>query len=104
MSAALARIRAALPADARAIARVYIETWRAAYPGMLPDKVLLDMTPARQEACRRLPRTIPTPSRWRRRRRRPSWSRRQHKRQKKRNLDNTEGLTKNTKIYIPLVG
>ncbi len=50
MSAALARIRAALPADARAIARVYIETWRAAYPGMLPDKVLLDMTPARQEA------------------------------------------------------
>lgn len=51
MSVSLARIRAASPADAGAIAHVYVETWRAAYPGMLPDRVLLDMTPARQEAA-----------------------------------------------------
>lgn len=49
MSATLAHIRAARPADAGAIAHIYVDTWRAAYPGMLPDRVLLGMTPARQE-------------------------------------------------------
>lgn len=42
-------IRQALPADAEAVGKIYVETWRAAYPGMLPDRVLLDMSPARQE-------------------------------------------------------
>ena len=36
--------------DAKALAGIYIETWRSAYPGILADKVLLDLSPARQEA------------------------------------------------------
>lgn len=43
-------VRPARLADARALARIYIETWRSAYPGLLADKVLLDLAPARQEA------------------------------------------------------
>jgi len=31
------RIRAATPDDAAAIARVQVETWRAAYVGIVPD-------------------------------------------------------------------
>jgi ribosomal protein S18 acetylase RimI-like enzyme len=38
------RLRPATPADARAIARIHVETWRSTYPGMLPDKTLIDMT------------------------------------------------------------
>ncbi len=38
------RLRPAAPADARAIARIHVETWRTTYPGMLPDKALIDMT------------------------------------------------------------
>lgn len=36
-------IRAARPADAPDIGRVYVETWRTTYAGMVPDSVLLDM-------------------------------------------------------------
>ncbi len=42
-------IRRAVPGDAAAIARVHVETWRAAYAGMIPDRVLLGMTAARHE-------------------------------------------------------
>lgn len=34
--------------DSPAIARVYVETWRATYPGMLPDKVLVGLSQQRQ--------------------------------------------------------
>ena len=43
-------VRAATPRDAEAIARVYVETWRAAYPGMLADHVLVGMSEDRQRA------------------------------------------------------
>jgi L-amino acid N-acyltransferase YncA len=36
-------IRAARPADGPAIGRVYVETWRTTYAGMVPDNVLLEM-------------------------------------------------------------
>ena len=35
--------------DAPAIARVYVGGWRDAYPGILPDHVLLGLSEARQE-------------------------------------------------------
>jgi len=38
------RLRSAAAGDARAIARIHVETWRSTYPGMLPDKTLIDMT------------------------------------------------------------
>jgi ribosomal protein S18 acetylase RimI-like enzyme len=38
------RLRAARPADARAIARIHVETWRSTYPGMVPDRTLIGMT------------------------------------------------------------
>jgi len=38
------RIRPAKPSDARAIGRIHVETWRAAYPGMVPDQTLIGMT------------------------------------------------------------
>ena len=38
------RLRPAEPGDARAIARIHVETWRSTYPGMLPDRTLIDMT------------------------------------------------------------
>lgn len=41
------RIERARPEDAGPLARVYVETWRAAYAGLLPDNVLVAM---RQEA------------------------------------------------------
>ncbi len=44
-------IRRADADDAAAIARVYVETWRSAYPGMLPDRVLIGMSVARQQAA-----------------------------------------------------
>lgn len=37
------RLRTAKPSDARAIARIHVETWRTTYPGMLPDRALIDM-------------------------------------------------------------
>ncbi|MFO0998683.1 MAG: GNAT family N-acetyltransferase [Alphaproteobacteria bacterium] len=41
-------IRRARAADADAIAEVYVATWRSAYPGMLPDHVLVGMSAPRQ--------------------------------------------------------
>jgi ribosomal protein S18 acetylase RimI-like enzyme len=41
-------IRAANPSDADGIARVYVETWRNTYAGVLPDHVLVGMSEARQ--------------------------------------------------------
>jgi ribosomal protein S18 acetylase RimI-like enzyme len=43
------RIRRAGIADAAAVSEIYIETWREAYPGMLPDRVLLGMSRERQK-------------------------------------------------------
>jgi GNAT superfamily N-acetyltransferase len=37
------RLRPAKPSDARAIARIHVETWRTTYPGVLPDHALIDM-------------------------------------------------------------
>ena len=41
-------LRRAKPADAAAIARVHVETWRASYAGLVPDAYLLGMTEAGQ--------------------------------------------------------
>jgi len=43
-------VRQARLEDARAIARIEIETWRSTYAGMLPDRVLLGMSERRQIA------------------------------------------------------
>jgi len=43
-------VRPASRADAGDIARIDVETWRTAYPGILPDKVLLGLTPSRLTA------------------------------------------------------
>jgi GNAT superfamily N-acetyltransferase len=42
------RVRAARIEEARAIARIYVAGWRDAYPGLIPDRVLLDMSEDRQ--------------------------------------------------------
>jgi ribosomal protein S18 acetylase RimI-like enzyme len=44
----MVRIREALIADAADIARIDIETWRAAYAGILPEKLLVGMAPAQR--------------------------------------------------------
>ncbi len=44
------RIRRAATGDAAAIGRVYVETWRSAYAGILPDRMLVEMSIARQQA------------------------------------------------------
>ncbi len=41
-------IRSAKTRDAAAIARVYIDTWRDAYPTMIPDSVLVGMSHRKQ--------------------------------------------------------
>ncbi len=46
----MTQIRLARPGDAGAIAEVHVATWRAAYPGMLPDRVLLGLSPEREGA------------------------------------------------------
>lgn len=56
---ARATVRPATVSDAAAIARIYVETWRDAYPGMLPDRVLVGLEPARQ--ARGWRRTIADP-------------------------------------------
>jgi len=38
------RLRPARVADARAIARIHVETWRTTYAGILPDSTLVGMT------------------------------------------------------------
>jgi ribosomal protein S18 acetylase RimI-like enzyme len=47
---ALATIRRACSADAASVARVYVESWRTAYAGLLPDDVLIDLSLREQEA------------------------------------------------------
>lgn len=42
----MVRIRTARPGDAGAIAELHVATWRAAYAGMLPDRVLLGLSPS----------------------------------------------------------
>lgn len=37
-------LRDAGDADARGIDRVHVDSWRAAYPGLLPDRVLADLS------------------------------------------------------------
>lgn len=37
-------VRLGLPDDAEKIAAAFVETWRATYPGMLPDRVLIKMS------------------------------------------------------------
>jgi GNAT superfamily N-acetyltransferase len=44
------RIRRAGRSDASAIGRVHVETWQAAYAGLLPDSMLASMSDARQSA------------------------------------------------------
>jgi ribosomal protein S18 acetylase RimI-like enzyme len=44
------RIRRAARTDAGAIGRVYVETWQAAYAGLLPDAMLVGMSDVRQSA------------------------------------------------------
>ena len=46
----MVNIRQARLADARAIGRIEVETWRATYAGMLSDRVLLSMSTERQTA------------------------------------------------------
>ncbi len=36
-------VRQAYPSDAQVIARIHVETWRATYAGLLPDRVLANM-------------------------------------------------------------
>jgi len=43
-------IRRARPADAEAVARIYVESWRDTYPGVLPARLLLSMTVEGQTA------------------------------------------------------
>jgi len=37
------KLRPAKPSDGRAIARIHVETWRSTYPGIVPDRALIDM-------------------------------------------------------------
>jgi ribosomal protein S18 acetylase RimI-like enzyme len=47
-------IRPARPGDATQIARVHVASWRATYPGMLPDRYLVNMSvPTQAERWRR---------------------------------------------------
>jgi ribosomal protein S18 acetylase RimI-like enzyme len=44
------RIRRGTKADAASIGRVHVETWQAAYAGLLPDSLLAAMSDVRQSA------------------------------------------------------
>jgi ribosomal protein S18 acetylase RimI-like enzyme len=46
----MSAIRPARLEDAKAIARIEVDTWRSTYAGMLPDRVLLNMSERRQTA------------------------------------------------------
>ena len=50
MTELAATIRPARPSDAATIARVHVETWRAAYPALIPKRYLVGMTEQRQRA------------------------------------------------------
>lgn len=43
-------IRRARPSDVTAIGAVHVAAWRSAYPGILPDSYLANLSPARQAA------------------------------------------------------
>ena len=43
-------VRKAEAADAEAIARIYVESWRETYAGLIPDHVLIGMSPHHQTA------------------------------------------------------
>jgi len=44
-------LRAARPLDAPAIAKVYVETWRVTYAGLVPDDYLVGLSEERQAAA-----------------------------------------------------
>ena len=46
----MVRIRKAAIGDAKMIAHIYVETWRSAYAGMIPEDVLLRLNIERQTA------------------------------------------------------
>lgn len=54
-------VRPAVAFDSRALAEVYVETWRTVYAGMVPDRVLIEMTPEIQAVrwARQLARSHP---------------------------------------------
>jgi GNAT superfamily N-acetyltransferase len=45
------RVRSARPDDAAALATVYVDSWRDAYAGILPDAVLVGMSDVRHAAA-----------------------------------------------------
>jgi len=47
----MVHVRPAVPDDAAAIARIYVDTWRSVYAGSIPDSVLTRMSHARQETA-----------------------------------------------------
>ncbi|MGQ0741178.1 MAG: GNAT family N-acetyltransferase [Alphaproteobacteria bacterium] len=61
MAASKFAIREARPGDAAAVARIYVESWRDTYPGILPARALLSMDAERQAV--RWRRTIAMPGR-----------------------------------------
>jgi len=46
------RIRTARPADAVGIARVHVDSWRATYPGQLPDRYLSNLREGNRAVAR----------------------------------------------------
>jgi GNAT superfamily N-acetyltransferase len=47
-------LRHALPGDGAELARIYVQSWRETYPGLLPDRVLINLSEKRQtDAWRR---------------------------------------------------
>ncbi|HKT18111.1 MAG TPA: GNAT family N-acetyltransferase [Stellaceae bacterium] len=46
----MSAVRSARLEDAKAIARIEVDTWRSTYAGLLPDRVLLNMSERRQAA------------------------------------------------------
>ncbi len=44
----MSRVRSARLGDAAAIAALYVDSWRSAYAGLLPDRVLLGMSQSKQ--------------------------------------------------------
>ncbi len=49
LAGSAASIRSAVPADAKAMAEVFVAAWRQAYPGVVPDDVLADLDLDRTE-------------------------------------------------------
>lgn len=51
MGKGMVHVRLAVPDDAAAIARIYVDTWRSIYAGSIPDHVLTRMAYAPQTAA-----------------------------------------------------